>query len=278
MTSFGALSAIKRTVGKKVGHAGTLDKFAQGLLIVLTGSMTRLNPLFMNLDKRYRAFIRFGSETDTLDPEGKVIATANVPSYEEIAAAVGQFIGEIEQEPPAYSALHVDGVRASDRVRSGQSVQMTKRAVIVHRFELVTYEGGLLEADITVSKGTYIRSLARDLAHAVGSRAHLEDLIRTEIGPFDLTEAIKATDREAVIASMANSEDYLNRLLGHKHHTVSDRELATMVHGQYPRSVQNVKSGWLLAYDENDSLRAVLDTESRKIAAWVRPYETTVEN
>lgn len=274
MTSFRALSAVKRTLGKKVGHAGTLDKFAQGLLVVLTGSMTRLNPLFMNLDKRYRAQIRFGFETDTLDPDGAVIARGPIPTFEQIAGAVGQFVGVIDQVPPAYSALHVDGRRASDRVRSGEKVVMEQRRICVHRFDLLGYGQGLLEADITVSKGTYIRSLARDLGRAAGSVAHLEGLTRTEIGPFLLQEAVSANEGDTVLASMAKSEEYLVRVIGERRLTVSHAELATMVHGQFPRSAEALKrSGWALAYDPQGVLRAVLDLENRKIAAWARPYE-----
>lgn len=274
MTSFSALGAVKRTLGKKVGHAGTLDKFAQGLLVVLTGSMTRLNPLFMNLDKRYRALIRFGVETDTLDPDGEVVATAAIPTFEQIAAATDQFMGQIEQVPPAYSALHVDGRRASDRVRAGEEVVMEKRPVEVYRFDLVGYTDGLLEADITVSKGTYIRSLARDLGRATGSVAHLEGLTRTEIGPFLLEEAVDAQEPEAVTAAIAKSEEYLMRLIGRRRHTCSHKELAMMVHGQYPASARALKrEGWTLAFDPEGRLLAVLDTQNRKIAAWIRPYE-----
>ena len=275
MTSFRALSAVKRTLGKKVGHAGTLDKFAQGLLVVLTGSLTRPNPLFMNLDKRYRAGIRFGAETDTLDPDGTVVATAAIPSFDEIKAVVGHFIGAIEQVPPAYSALHVEGRRASDRAREGEVVVMEKRPVVVYHFDLLSYSDGLLEADIAVSKGTYIRSLARDLGLAAGSVAHLESLTRTEIGPYCLDEAVSADDSQALIESGSRVEEYLLRLIGEeRRHTCSHTELGRMVYGQYPPSAKGFeRSGWALAYDPEGVLRAVLDTQNRKIAAWVCPYE-----
>ncbi|MCK9599188.1 MAG: tRNA pseudouridine(55) synthase TruB, partial [Sphaerochaeta sp.] len=179
ITSFSSLNDIKRTIEAKVGHAGTLDKFAQGLLIVLTGSMTRLNVLFSSMDKTYRAQIAFGSETDTLDPEGQVIAVADVPGYERIQKSIPSFIGSLEQQPPQYSALHINGKRASDLARRGHEVQMAKRPITVYSFEPVSYEQGILVADIHVSKGTYIRSLARDLGLAAGSRAHLVGLTRT---------------------------------------------------------------------------------------------------
>ncbi|MDX9915142.1 MAG: tRNA pseudouridine(55) synthase TruB [Sphaerochaeta sp.] len=273
VTSFRALAAVKRLLGKRVGHAGTLDKFAQGLLVVLTGSMTRLNPLFMNLDKRYTAMIRFGSETDTLDPEGEVVRSAPVPTFEEIEGALPQFIGAIEQAPPLYSAVHIDGRRASDRARDGQTPVMKKRSVTVHRFDLLTYEDGLLTCDITVSKGTYIRSLARDLGRATGSGAHLEELVRTEIGPFLLAEAHRSIDIESLDPSLERSEEYLLRLPAMNRMTCSHDELSRMVHGQFPRSALALgRTGWALAYDGDGVLQAVLDLANRKIAAWLRPY------
>ena len=273
MTSFRTLAVIKRTLGKKVGHAGTLDSFARGLLIVLTGSMTRLNPLFMNLDKRYRARIRFGSETDTLDPEGEVVRSAALPTFETIQSVLPRFLGTIEQAPPSYSAVHIDGRRASDRVRSGETVVMKTRSVTVHRFDLLSYEDGLLEADITVSKGTYIRSLARDLGRASGSAAHLEALTRTEIGPFRLEEAHPASEVAARKPSLKQSEEYLLRLEGMQRVTCTQEELKRMAHGQYPPSALSAgRTGWALSYSPDGLLVAVLDLERGKIACRLGPY------
>ena len=272
MTSFRALREIKRTLGKKVGHAGTLDSFAQGHLVVLTGTFTRLNPRFMNLDKRYHAQICFGSETDTLDPDGEVVRTSAPPTFEEIKEAIPYFCGVIEQAPPTSSAVHAEGKRASDRVRSGETVVMKKRTVSVHRFDLLSYEDGLLEADIHVSKGTYIRSLARDLGQSTGSAAHLASLTRTEIGPYRLAEAQPASRIESLDTSLERSEEYLLRLPGMGRVTCCPDELERMVHGQFPRSALSAgRSGWAVAYDADGSLRAVLDLDRRKIACWVRP-------
>ncbi|MDD2407165.1 MAG: tRNA pseudouridine(55) synthase TruB, partial [Sphaerochaetaceae bacterium] len=125
VTSFASLYPVKRTLGKKVGHAGTLDKFAQGLMIVLTGAFTRLNPLFSSMDKRYVATIQFGLETSTLDPEGEIIcekAPCDLPAIEQ--ALKTSFIGTIMQKPPAYSALHIDGKRADTLARRGRYVDI----------------------------------------------------------------------------------------------------------------------------------------------------------
>ena len=166
--------------------------------------------------------------------------------------------------------MHVEGKRASDRVRSGEEVEMKTREVCVHRFDLLSYEDGLLAADIHVSKGTYIRSLPRSAAQRAAP-LHLESH-RTAIGPYRLEEAQSASSGEALDTSLERSEEYLLRLPGMGRVTCSPGELERMVHGQYPPSARSAgRSGWAMAYDMDGSLRAVLDLERRKIACWVRP-------
>ena len=195
ITSFSSLNSIKReNKGKKVGHAGTLDKFASGLMVVMIGSATRLNPVFSSFTKKYRAKVQFGIETDTLDPEGEVIAESTViPTREEIENIIPLFTGSILQAPPLYSALHVNGKRAYLLARKGQNIQMEKRQVEVYSLDIVSYKDGVLEFDAHVSKGTYIRSLGRDIALALGTRGHLISLRRTAVGPFTLSDIGKPT-------------------------------------------------------------------------------------
>ena len=276
VTSFTSLNDIKRTVDPKVGHAGTLDKFAQGLLIVLTGSMTKLNVLFSTMDKSYRASIQFGIETDTLDPEGKVIYEASIPSLARIEQEIPSFLGTILQEPPLYSALHIQGKRASDLARSGKVVEMKSRPITVYRFEVVDYTDGLLTADIHVSKGTYIRSLARDLALACGSRGYLKNLLRTSIGPFDLEEAVDAKNTDVVLASMKHTDEYLSRVPSVSLHEVPDDLLFSMANGAFPKSYstkrteQNERYGAM--YSKDGVLRAVADMETNRLIAQIHPY------
>jgi tRNA pseudouridine55 synthase len=190
LTSFDALRGVKRAFNTgKVGHTGTLDKFASGLLAVLVGKAVKLAPYTGLGEKEYLAVIRFGAETDTLDPEGAVIAEAPLPSREELEAALPRFRGEILQAPPAYSAVHVGGERAYELARSGKAPEMKKRPVTIHRLELLSFEAPEAAIRAVVSSGTYIRSLARDLALAAGSRAHLKSLTRTRIGGFTLEGA-----------------------------------------------------------------------------------------
>jgi tRNA pseudouridine55 synthase len=190
-TSFESLNAIKKALATgKVGHTGTLDKFASGLLVVLAGWALKLSPWFDRCDKRYRGTIRFGVETDTLDGEGKPVAAADPPSREALEQALDQFRGDIMQEPPAYSAIHIGGRRAHELARSGAAPEMQKRPVRIYALELCSYEPPLAEVNVHCSKGAYIRSLARDIALAAGSRGHLIGLERRRVAGFDLADAV----------------------------------------------------------------------------------------
>lgn len=213
ITSFSALRTVKYGIDKKVGHAGTLDRFAEGLLLVFTGSMTHLNNIFSSLDKTYDATITFGSETDTLDPDGQVIAEGPVPSFECVRRLIGEkFLGTMEQVPPSYSAVHVNGARASKLTRQGIEVEILPRTIQIHRFEIFSYEDGNLKCRISVSKGTYIRSIARDLGRMTGGCAHLSALRRIQIGPYFVDEAVGCDDEDALRSSMGKSMPLLLRL------------------------------------------------------------------
>lgn len=192
-TSFSSLGIIKKALGTgKVGHTGTLDSFAEGLLVVLVGKMTRLVPYITATDKKYLAVVAFGSETDTLEPSGVVVKEGPLPSRQQVEAVLPQFRGRIQQVPPLYSAIHVDGKRASDVVRSGATAQLPSREITIHSLELLDFDGGYGLLEVTCSKGTYIRSLARDIAVAAGTCAHLVALRRVSVGPFQLENAVFA--------------------------------------------------------------------------------------
>jgi tRNA pseudouridine55 synthase len=191
VTSFDSLAVVKKTFATgKVGHTGTLDKFASGLLLVLVGRGVKLIPLFNNFSKEYTATILFGEETDTLDPEGKVIAEAEVPSLKAVEAVLEDFRGDILQSPPAYSAKHINGRRSYELVREGKEPEMKKQQVTVHELSLLSWTPPEACIRVRVSSGTYIRSLARDIALAAGSRALLSALRRDMVGPFRLEDAV----------------------------------------------------------------------------------------
>jgi tRNA pseudouridine55 synthase len=190
-TSFQVLSAVKRTLGtRRVGHTGTLDRFASGLLVVMCGRHTRLATLAEALDKDYLARVRFGAATDTLDPEGTIVAEGRVPGRSEVEAALPGFIGDILQAPPVYSAVHVDGRRAHELARAGRPVQPAARPVRVDRLVMEAWDPPDAVFAVSCSSGTYVRSLARDIAACLGTFAHVVELRRTRVGGFRVEEAV----------------------------------------------------------------------------------------
>ncbi|OWQ96657.1 tRNA pseudouridine(55) synthase TruB [Sphingopyxis witflariensis] len=238
-----AVGAVKRVcreagLGKvKVGHGGTLDPLASGVLPIALGEATKLCGRMLDASKTYDFTIKFGVQTDGLDAEGEAVATSEVrPTLAEVAAVLPRFTGPIEQVPPAFSAIKIDGQRAYDLARKGEVVEMKPRNVVIHTLsvcpELV--EGPSSSSDVEskngpstssgqaeqggagplesitltahVSKGTYIRSLARDIAHAVGSVGHVTMLRRTRAGPFTLEQAISLDKLNAFGQGAAQSE------------------------------------------------------------------------
>ncbi len=201
MGSTQGVSAVKRVLRQngyaktKVGHGGTLDPLAEGVLPIALGEATKLAGRMLDSDKIYAFTVRFGEETDTLDTEGPVIATSDLrPALAEVEAVLPRFTGAIEQVPPAYSALKIDGQRAYHLARAGEAVELKSRAVTIHALTLTEAQGqDALEAVTLVahvSKGTYIRSLARDIAHALGTCGHVTYLRRIKAGPFREEQAI----------------------------------------------------------------------------------------
>jgi tRNA pseudouridine55 synthase len=206
-----AVSGIKRILRQagepktKVGHGGTLDPLASGVLPIALGEATKLCGRMLDATKEYEFTIRFGEETDTLDAEGQVVAVSDVrPSLQQIEKALPHFTGEIAQVPPIYSALKIGGKAAYSLARAGKAVEVKSRRVTVHslyvspsprgRKSLTQRRGAQALEEVTlsaeVSKGTYIRSLARDIAQALGTVGHVADLRRTRAGPFSLEQAI----------------------------------------------------------------------------------------
>ena len=210
-----AVAAAKRNLreagyGKvKIGHGGTLDPLAEGVLPIALGESTKLAGRMLDASKVYEFTVRFGEETDTLDTEGAVIERCDrLPTLAEIEAVLPRFTGPIEQVPPAYSALKVDGQRAYDRARAGEQVELATRAVTVFALDLVANGESETTLRAHVSKGTYIRSLARDIARSVGSCGHVTYLRRIKAGPFREEQAI-SLDTLNEIGKGARLEDHL---------------------------------------------------------------------
>jgi tRNA pseudouridine55 synthase len=195
-SSFQALYPVKRAFGgkkgAKIGHAGTLDPAASGLLVVGVGNATRLLEFMEEMPKSYRFTLRLGIETDSYDLDGEVIAErdASGVTRAEIEALLPRFRGEILQAPPAYSAVKIDGRRAYDRARAGETVETTPRRVRVDRLELTSFAPGVATLEMDCSKGTYVRSVAHEIGKLLGCGAVAADIRRTATGPFRVEDAI----------------------------------------------------------------------------------------
>jgi tRNA pseudouridine55 synthase len=191
VTSHDVVLAARRAFGeKRVGHAGTLDPFATGLLVLLFGRATRLLPHLDGVPKEYDAAIAFGRETDTDDLGGDTVREAPAPADEAIQAAIPQLTGTLHQLPPAYSAKRVGGRRAYEAARAGEALELAPAVVEVFEWRDLRREGDTLHATISCGGGTYIRALARDLGRLTGSAAHLAALRRTRSGAFRVRDAV----------------------------------------------------------------------------------------
>ena len=196
MTSFGVVARVRRLLSQqagrriKVGHTGTLDPFATGLMVVVTGKMTKQAETFTKLDKVYEATIMLGAESSTGDPEGEITQVAGEqPTRAALEAVLTQFTGAIQQQPPVFSAIKIDGRRAYDRARKGEAVEMPTRTVHVYELTLLDYTYPAVVVRVHVGSGTYIRSLAVDIGKALGTGAYCTELRRTKVGRWGVAQA-----------------------------------------------------------------------------------------
>lgn len=196
-TSFDICAKVKRLFNtKKVGHSGTLDPFAEGLMIVCLGQATKIIPFLEHYNKTYLATIKLGEETDTLDNTGNIIDKKDVLNYslEELKNVLNSFLGKSQQIPPMYSALKHDGVPLYSLAREGIEIERKPRDIEIFSIELIEYNKPFLTFKCKVSKGTYIRTLAKDIAIKLSTVGHLVKLIRTNIDKFDLNMAKKVNE------------------------------------------------------------------------------------
>jgi tRNA pseudouridine55 synthase len=191
ITSHDVVMIVRRVYGEKsIGHLGTLDPFATGLLILLIGRVTRLANFIVTEPKVYEAAIEFGAETDTDDSTGTVIRPAPLPAWDAVDTAIPELTGRITQVPPDYSAKSVDGVRAYDAARKGTALSLAPVEVDVFDWKVRSREESRMEVSISCGTGTYIRALARDLGRMTGSAAHLTSLRRVQSGEFSVSDAV----------------------------------------------------------------------------------------
>jgi len=278
LTSFQLVSFVRRRSGEqRVGHAGTLDPAATGVLLVCVGQAVRVSEYLMELTKTYRATVRLGVTTTTYDVEGEVTETRDPAGVTESAlrAALAGFVGRISQTPPAFSAVKVRGQPAYRMARKGQAVGLKARPAVVYRIELVRFEPPEAEIEVECGKGTYIRSLAHDVGQALGCGAHLSALCRTRVGPFKVEDAVTREELERAFDDGTWRECLLPMDYGLLHlpavtlHIEDEKDLR---HGQAIRldeerlaGVQPAPGLVCRAYAEDGSLAGliVFDGESR---------------
>jgi tRNA pseudouridine55 synthase len=234
LTSRDAVNRIEGLVrGVKCGHAGTLDPLATGVLVVCVGPATRLIQYVQRMPKHYQAVFQLGrrSVTDDIEGEVELVADAAEPTRAEIEAVLPQFVGEIEQRPPAFSAIKVAGQRAYDLARRGDEFELPVRTITIYRLELLRYEYPELELAIECGSGTYVRSLGRDLAAALGTAAVMSSLVRTAIGDFRVENAVAldAITNSTFAEHLQPPIEALKRL---PQLALNDRELAELRHGR----------------------------------------------
>lgn len=196
MTSFGVVARVRRVLSEqaghkvKIGHTGTLDPFATGLLILCVGKETKNAMSYTKLDKVYEATVRLGQTSSTGDPEGDITEVSNAqPTRQEVEKVLQQFVGEIKQTPPAHSAIKINGQRAYHLARQGKEVEMPERTVTIHSLELVDYTYPELKIRTHVSSGTYIRTLAQDIGKMLGTGAYCTQLRRTKVADWSVEQA-----------------------------------------------------------------------------------------
>ena len=199
ITSFDVIRRLRRQTGvRKIGHAGTLDPLAAGLMLMLFGTACKQAMSLTKLDKRYSAELTLGANSTTGDAEGEKLAVSDrVPTKDEVIAALDRFRGEITQTPSIYSAIKINGQEAYKHARAGRSVEMPSRQVTIYELELISYDYPVIKLETRVSSGTYIRSLAEDLGGVLGTGAYLSGLVRTEIGEYRLSDAVELEGSDA---------------------------------------------------------------------------------
>ncbi|MBD3349760.1 MAG: tRNA pseudouridine(55) synthase TruB [Candidatus Eisenbacteria bacterium] len=199
LTSHDVVSRLRRSTGvRRIGHAGTLDPAATGVLVILIGKATRLSQFIVDTEKEYRGSIVLGTSTDTHDAEGSVLSERPVEGLDErrLRRAMNEFTGRIEQVPPMTSAVKRDGRPLYELARKGVVVERKPRPITIHSFEFLRYEEPRLEFALVCSKGTYVRRLAHDLGERLGTGAHLAELVRTRVGRFSLEQASPLSEVE----------------------------------------------------------------------------------
>jgi tRNA pseudouridine55 synthase len=260
MTSHDVVDRARRALSiRRIGHAGTLDPFATGLLILLVNRATRLLPFLDGEPKVYQATIRFGARTTTDDCEGEVVAEMDPPEPEIVERAIRGLTGHLLQRPPAFSAKKVAGTRAYDAARRGTPLELEPVGVTVYEWRVLARRGADLDVEIECSAGTYVRALARDLGEATGSAAHLAALRRVRSGRFDVTQASSLESIERGVFQLVPSGDAVRQL---PQQDLDDLDARRITHG---RDVPARVDGDVIALRHHEALLAVAVREGEQL-------------
>ena len=250
----------KLTGSKKVGHAGTLDPLAEGVLVICLGAATRLSDYVMRSRKVYQGQITFGATTTTYDAEGEIVTTKNADHImlSDIERVLPQFIGDIEQVPPMYSAIKVGGKKLYELARQGQSVERQPRKVTVHSINVRSWNSPILEIEIECGSGTYIRSLAHDLGEELGVGAHLSGLTRTSSGMFKYSDSI-------TLETLSEDDDWTRHIISpydalsnQPQVTLTGEEIERIRHGGFIQRPPETDADTIFAFDADRRLIAIL--------------------
>lgn len=270
MTSHDVVAQVRRlsrkTTGtKKVGHAGTLDPMATGVLILCLGHATRLSEYAMSSTKEYRATVHLGIETDTYDTEGEIIAEndASHISREQVEAVFQDFIGDIQQIPPIYSAIKKDGKKLYELARKGEEIELESRAVTIHSLILQEWNPPFFIVDVTCGAGTYIRSLAHDIGEKLGVGAHLSGLIRTRSGGFSLENSVS-------LETLLENEDWKEYIAPPKEAlsdwqsvNLTEEQAADLKLGRFIENDGSLSDDLVMAFMQDGHLLAVLENRDK---------------
>lgn len=264
LSSHSAVHRVRKLTGEeRVGHAGTLDPMATGVLLILLGSAVRLSEWIVDHDKRYRATVKLGVETDTYDATGTTTATHEVGVTEaEIRAALDSFVGKQNQIPPAHSAIQMGGKRAYDLARKGVELTMQPRAVEIYSITNVEIENESVSFDVHTSKGTYIRSLAHDIGEKLGTGAHLSALRRIASGAFSITQSLTLEQVADAVAQGTLAQHLLPMDMAIPQFdalVLDTAQVRAIRHGQFIAPSENLTSPLVRAYDEHHTLIAILE-------------------
>lgn len=287
ISSRDCVNHIQRAIANKrfkVGHCGTLDPLATGVLLIALGEATRLVEQLHELDKRYSAQFELGKSSDTLDRDGEVTVHAHlpVPTLEQMQAACQTWIGPaVQQRPPRYSAIKIQGQRAYDLARRGDEFEPEARPVAIHALEITQYQYPHWSLDIHCGSGTYVRSIGRDVAEECGQVTIMTELVRTAIGPFTLDEAYSLEQLKSPTDVAARLRSPIEGLPGWHRAQVTASQVTALRHGQKITlhvnqfSTEQAGDHWL-AIDEQGQLVALLEVHSTGYARPARVFQTTM--